>query len=295
MIKQTLNALVFVGLFYSMVGVAAGREIILTIDDLPFVGANNSNARTAKRSNERIQSIIQALVDHKVHATGFVIGEAMAKPQLPMLQAFRDQGFYLGNHTYSHKSLDSLSAERYIADIDRADKLLTPFITEPKYFRYPYLAESHGAKKQKIYAYLKEHHYTIVPVTIDSKDYRFNAELISTPWHRRAEALKRIKARYLAYIWNQTVRAEAIQSRQGHQEPQILLVHANLLNSHLLGDVIEMYQKHGYVFVRPYTEEPAPSKVEPIYGSLPNLNYGAMLNYNVIPNAVRDLLKLVQS
>ena len=30
---------------------------------------------------------------------------------------------------------------------------------------------------------------------------------------------------------------------------QILLVHANLLNSHFLGDVIQMYKNNGYRFI----------------------------------------------
>ena len=30
---------------------------------------------------------------------------------------------------------------------------------------------------------------------------------------------------------------------------QIILLHANLLNSHFLGDIIQMYRDHGYKFI----------------------------------------------
>ncbi len=229
---------------------AAVREIALTIDDLPFVGANNSTTRSIKRSNDRIQAIIQTLIDHKIPATGFIIGEALVKQQLPLLEEFHANGFALGNHTYTHKNLNHLSADVYIEDIDKADKKLASIMTTPKYFRYPYLAEGNGEKKQVVHEYLSNHNYVIAPVTIDSKDYNFNAQLLSVPWQRREAALKSIKARYLAYIWNQTLKAEARSARNPeHARKQILLVHANLLNSHLLGDVIDMYQKNSYVFI----------------------------------------------
>lgn len=229
---------------------AAVREIALTIDDLPFVGANNQNARSIKRSNDRIQAIIQTLIDHKIPATGFIIGEALVKEQRPLLEELHANGFALGNHTYTHKNLNRLSAKTYIEDIDRADKKLASLMTTPKYFRYPYLAEGTGSKKQAVQDYLAKHNYVIAPVTIDSKDYNFNAQLLSIPWQRRAAAIKSIKARYLAYIWNQTLKAEAQAARNPeHARKQIILVHANLLNSHLLGDVIDMYQKNSYVFI----------------------------------------------
>lgn len=249
MLKNKLSGILLIGTLASSCCFATEREIALTIDDLPFVGANNKNANSVKRSNDRIQSIIQTLVDHKIPATGFIIGEAVTKEQLPLLEEFRASGVALGNHTYSHKSLNNLSAEKYIADIDRADKKLTPLMTEPKYFRYPYLAESKGEKKQQVYDYLAEHQYTIAPVTIDSKDYNFNARLLAIPWQKRAQNLKQIQTRYLEYVWNQTLKAEARAEKNGTTGKQILLIHANLLNSHTLGQLIDMYQKNGYTFI----------------------------------------------
>lgn len=244
------SVVLFVSLSAVNTSFAADKEIALTIDDLPFVGANNMNERSIKRSNDRIQAIIQTLIDHKIPATGFIIGEALCKEQRPLLEELHAHGFSLGNHTYTHKSLNNLSAEKYIADIDKADKKIGALMTEPKYFRYPYLAEGTGAKKQAVYDYLAKEHYVIAPVTIDSKDYNFNAQLLSISWRNREAALKGMKARYLSYIWKQTLRAEAIAAR--HPEvphKQILLIHANLLNSHFLGDIIDMYQKNNYVFI----------------------------------------------
>ena len=153
----------------------------------------------------------------------------------------------LGNHTYSHYNLNVMSADKYISDIARADKILEPIMTTPKYFRYPYLAEGSKSTKPKVLEYLKAHNYTVAPVTIDSKDFAFNERLYKVPYHSREQYIQKLKPEYLAYIWKQTLRAEKQSSSP--ESKQILLIHANLLNSYLLGDILEMYQKNGYKFI----------------------------------------------
>ncbi len=226
---------------------AQEREIAITIDDLPFVGTNSNDEGNVRRSHERFMQIVQSLVDNHVPATGFIIAGAIGRGQWQLLDEFRKEGFALGNHTYSHANLNHLSAEKYIEEIAHADKILTPVMTQPKYFRYPYLAEGKGDVKQEIQDYLTANQYIVAPVTIDSKDYLFNARLLRVSWRDRAQYLSQIKKEYLDYIWRQTLIAE--KRSGGGQTKQILLVHANLLNSHFLGDVIKMYKSNGYRFI----------------------------------------------
>ena len=49
---------------------------------------------------------------------------------------------------------------------------------------------------------------------------------------------------------------------------QILLIHANLLNSYLLGDVIQLYKQNGYKFITltEALENPAPAITYPAAG-----------------------------
>lgn len=229
---------------------AEEREIAITIDDLPFVGSGTSTPSSLKRTQDRFMAIVKALVDNQVPATGFAIGGAVAKNEWDLLETFRNQGFALGNHTYTHKSLGGMSANKYIEDIEHADIVLAPVLTEPKYFRYPYLSEGSGEKKKKVIEYLAAHQYTIAPVTIDSKDYEFNAQLYRIPYSKRTQNLKQFKKRYLAYIWKQTLAAEHRSNKVGGKPiKQILLIHANLLNSLCLEDVIALYKKNGYKFI----------------------------------------------
>lgn len=226
---------------------AADREIAITIDDLPFVGTDSNDSGNLQRSHDRFMRIVQSLVDNHVPATGFVIAGAIGKGQWMLLEAFRKEGFELGNHTYTHANLNHVGAEKYIDEIAHADQKLAPIMTQPKYFRYPYLAEGKGSAKQEVQDYLTANQYIIAPVTIDSKDYQFNERLLHVSWRVRNQYLAKIKHEYLDYIWKQTVLAEK-RSRTGHTK-QILLLHANLLNSHFLNDVIQMYKNNGYQFI----------------------------------------------
>ena len=223
------------------------KEIAITIDDLPLVASMMNTPHNQERSVQRFSRIVQTLSDNKVPAIGFVIAGAIEKGQWEFLEQFKKAGLMLGNHTYSHKSLNQIGAEKYIADIARADKMLAPILTEPKYFRYPYLAEGNKESKPLVLKYLAENHYTVAPVTIDSKDFQFNEQLYKVPFHSREQYITKLKPRYLAYIWQQTLKAE--KRANGKHVKQILLIHSNLLNSYALNDIIQMYKKNGYQFI----------------------------------------------
>lgn len=226
---------------------AQTREIAITIDDLPFVGSARIHQGQTQQKNARFLEIVDTLVNNQVPATGFVIAGAIAKGQWELLELFHQKGFTIGNHSQSHFNLNRSNAEQYINDVDLADKRLRPLMTQNKYYRYPYLAYGHGEKKQAVEAYLASNHYVIAPVTIDSKDFKFNKQLTAKNWRVRAEHLVHIKKQYLTYIWKETQRAEKMAGDKPIK--QILLIHANLLNSHALNDIIQLYRNNGYRFI----------------------------------------------
>lgn len=258
-----LKFLFFCAVLFSSLCCAQEREIAITMDDLPLVASRMNTPGNQQRSKDRFTQIVQTFQKYNVPVIGFVIAGAIEKGQWEFLEQFRQAGFMLGNHTYSHYNLNQMSAEKYIADIERADKILSPILTTPKYFRYPYLAEGNNKTRQKVYDYLNAHHYIIAPVTIDSKDYEFNEMTYKVPYRSRINYIQKLKARYLAYIWKQTLLAE----KKGGK--QILLIHANILNSYLLGDILEMYKKNGYKFI---------SLTEALKNPAPALNVPAVKN-----------------
>lgn len=246
-------------LFVVNLSYAEDKQISITIDDLPFVGSGAS-LKEIQSGTDRFNQILQALVNEQVPATGFVIAGAIAKGQWQLLENFQKQGFTIGNHTYSHANLNEIGAEKYIKEIAKADKRLLPLMSEKKYFRYPYLEEGRGGNRHAVHTYLAENQYIVAPVTIDSKDFLFNMKLLSVNWKHRAKHLEKIKHQYLSYIWQQTELAEKMA--RGKPTKQILLLHANLLNSHLMADVIQLYKDHGYRFIS-LEEALSPMQSEP--------------------------------
>ena len=235
---------------------AQKREIAITIDDLPFVG---------EAKNFHLEMIIQAFKENDVPATGFVIAKEVNPDHWPMLRKFRDSGLGLGNHTLSHANLDKMDADSFIQEIEAADELLLPILTEPKYFRYPYLAVGKRDKKNKVESYLFSKNYHIAPVTIDSKDFTFNQLLLAVPEKERRNFLDVLKACYLDFIWQQTLQAEEHNRlARTPYKANILLIHANLLNAYVLPDIIRLYKQRGFVFV-------SLSSALKTFGEIPNL------------------------
>lgn len=235
---------IFTLLFFTVLAntsFAQKRFVALTIDDLPFVG---------EAKNFHLNMIIDALKSNEVPATGFIIAGEVSPDNWKILRKFRNAGLGLGNHTFSHLNLNKVDTEAYIEEIDAADKMLMPVLTEPKFFRYPYLAMSGGNKKETVLHYLSKKNYHVAPITIDSKDFIFNQLLLDVPQNQRRSFLEALKVAYIDFIWQQTLKAEE-HDRYNHkpEQAQILLIHANLLNAYVLPDIINLYKQNGFTFV----------------------------------------------
>lgn len=239
-LKKFFALSILIVLFLQSTCYANTKQIAITIDDLPFVG---------EYRNFHLNMIMQVMQEQDVPATGFIIAREVRPNNWKMLNTFREAGFGLGNHTFSHANLNKIETKNFMYEISKSDKILAPVLTKPKYFRYPYLAMGTGYKKNKILCYLEKKHYQVAPITIDSKDFAFNQRLLSVPEADRRSYLEQLKPFYLEFIWQQTLKAEE-HSQQSHNpnQAQILLIHANLLNAYSLTDIINLYKQHGYTF-----------------------------------------------
>ena len=86
------------------------RTIAITIDDLPAGAANSMTGAEIKEMTAKLLGILR---DQKVPAVGFVneqklyhLGEV--DDRIATLNLWLEDGFELGNHTYSHPSLNNV-------------------------------------------------------------------------------------------------------------------------------------------------------------------------------------------
>lgn len=225
----------------------AAKTVVLTIDDLPYVGNTHHHPGKLRRENKRFNTILKTLKEKKISVVGFVVAGSIEPGQWELLQKFQQAGHVIANHTYDHVNLNATSAQHFIHSIAKADETLKPLMTGIKYFRYPYLAAGNSEhKRRSVYDYLVSQHYVIVPVTIDSKDFDFNLRLHSIPWRQRQHHLGRLRANYLATIRRNVRKAER---RYGTNITQILLIHMNTINAYFLANVIDQFRAQGYSFV----------------------------------------------
>lgn len=87
-------------------------------------------------------------------------------------------GHHVANHTHSHPNLNDVSADRYIEEIDLADKHLEPWLSKApdRFFRYTLnLWGNTEEKRRRVKAHLDELKYTITEVTTWFYEWRWNA------------------------------------------------------------------------------------------------------------------------
>lgn len=131
------------------------RFVAVTFDDLPFV---NHTVYSPDQQKERTEKLLNIFKKYKIPAVGFVnenkifIDDTLKEERLSVLKQWNDNNFELGNHTYSHRSLNNISVEEYKQDILKGEKFTKELLAEKgkqlRYFRYPFLQKGNEEAKK---------------------------------------------------------------------------------------------------------------------------------------------------
>ncbi|MEP0547345.1 MAG: polysaccharide deacetylase family protein [Rhodothermales bacterium] len=251
------------------------RRVAVTFDDLPAV-ALPSGMHCDRAALDAFTDTLLAEIG-EVPTTGFVVEGHGCDDEglLPgLLTAWLDAGHELGNHTASHPDLNDLTVAEYTADIVRGETVTKPLVEARgqrlRYFRYPYLhAGDTAEKKAAVEAFLAERGYTNAPVTLDNDEWIFARAYALAAERGDAELKQRIGAAYVDFMEAVTVHFEGWSVEVlGYEPPQVLLVHANLLNADTFGEVAAMLARRGYRFVslEEALEDPAYARPDPYVG-----------------------------
>ncbi|MCH5670991.1 polysaccharide deacetylase family protein [Streptomyces gilvus] len=101
-----------------------GRTMLLTFDDGP--------------DPRYTPHILDTLAEHEVHATFFVCGE-QADWNRDLLARMADEGHVVGNHTWSHPLLTTLTRSQIRSEMKRTSDVIEDAYGErPQWFRAPY-------------------------------------------------------------------------------------------------------------------------------------------------------------
>lgn len=256
---QLFKRLVFVSVVFvfSTANIAQTRQIAVTIDDLPVVSTRKDIAtrRTITRS------LLDGIKKQNIPAIGFVnenklhTDDKRDEAQVDLLRMWLDAGLELGNHTFSHMSLHDNPLDVFESDILKGEIITKEIMADrglkPRYFRHPFLWTGLSLDiKRDLCEFLQKHGYTIAPVTVDNADYIFARAYDNALDKGDKAMLKKIGEAYVPYMESKIEYWERqSQKTLGREISQVLLMHANRINSVYVGDLAKMMKKRGYKFV----------------------------------------------
>jgi len=225
-------------------------DVAVTIDDLPKHGNDLQGI-------DRVQiaeKMIGVLKKHQLPPTyGFVNGFRLeSEPGLGrVLERWRASGNLLGNHGYSHLSLNDTPVERYIADIERNEAVVSAFGGEPRIYRYPFLYEGDTAEKRDaVRAWLSAHKYTVAQVTIDSDDWAWGPPYRRCLLKQDLATLAELQHTYLDAALDSLQLSQALSELLQHRQiEQVLLLHIGAQDAEWLDALLTLYEKNGVRWV----------------------------------------------
>jgi peptidoglycan/xylan/chitin deacetylase (PgdA/CDA1 family) len=230
------------------------RQVAITIDDLPAGSANSMDAATITDMTTRL---LTTLRDEKVPAVGFVNEKKLYKPgevdeRIRALRMWLDYGFELGNHTFSHSSLNKVGLQAWEDDVVQGESVTRMLLAEHnmklRYFRHPFLDTGRDLEtRRQAEAFLVARGYHIAPVTLDAWDWMY-AGVYEDAKKRGDTALQQqLTQSYLEYSNTMFAYSEQLAKQTiGYEPKQILLLHGNQLEADHIGDLIALLRKRGY-------------------------------------------------
>ena len=238
----------------SVSAIAQQRTIAITIDDLPVV----TTSTDPKFRREIVKKIVGHLTKAKVPAIAFVNEGGLYtdgkrdEAKVDLVRLYLDAGVELGNHSYSHRSLNRIQLADYEEDILKGETITKELLKtkgrEIRYFRHPFLHTGRTMEvKQGFDDFLKQHGYRIAPISFDNSDYIF-AKAYDVARDKGDKALmKKVGEAYVPYMEAKLEYWERQSVKMFNREmSQTLLIHSNSINAEYLGKLIAMFKRRGY-------------------------------------------------
>lgn len=230
---------------------AAGRRIALTFDDVP------RQRGAFLTSDQRTQRLIAGLARGRVRqAAFFVTPGRLATPDGKggerRIAAYVKAGHVIANHSFSHRALTAVTAEEYVADIDRAEAWLKGREGVRPWFRFPFLNEGRAdkAKRDAVRAALAGRGLRNGYVTADGADWNMEALTIAAAREGKAMNMAALRELYVETMVGAADYADALARRTlGRSPAHVLLLHETDLAALLIEDLVQALRGAGWTIV----------------------------------------------
>lgn len=247
-----------------------GLKVALTFDDLP----ETDDMAPGQTRLGIATSIIKALqADHAPVIYGFLNAQYLVDEpgRTDVLQAWRNAGFLMGNHTYSHKDFNVTPLAAYERDITLDEPVLKKFMVgeDWHWFRFPYLYEGPTlAKRNALRAWFKTHGYNVAEVSLDFHDYAFDDPYARCSARHNARDVNKLEEMYLANAKEQ-IRMGRQRAHQvyGRDISYVMLLHLGAIESVMLPKLLALLHAEGFELVTlPEAESDPAYAMDPAIG-----------------------------
>lgn len=236
----------------------AERAVAITFDDLPYASVPAVNSAYLLGMTTRLLHQLQA---NQVPAVGFVneaklVRDGILDPErVDLLRDWIRAGFELGNHTYSHPSLNRVPLDAFQSDVLRGETLTRALMQAAghplRWFRHPYLHLGKTTVVRTAFQdFLATHGYTVAPVTVNNSEWVFAVAYSRAQAQGDQGASRRIGAAYVLHMETMFTRVEKLAlDLFGRPIAHVLVLHANALNADHFDALAAMLRQRGYGFV----------------------------------------------
>lgn len=225
-----------------MQGPPSQFPLALTIDDFPFMTARGG---VLLEADPDVVSAVSAdiLAALGPRPAGVFVNCGLLEGHEPLLEAWRDAGHAIGNHTAFHSSAAHTGHEAWMGEVRACDGLWPGGDASTRWFRFPYLWRGETVEaRERALSGLRDAGYVPVPVTADSHDWLFEQAL------RRSggAASAALRARYVENVVDAVQEARQIsRDKLGREAAQILLLHVNSITAATLALVLSALESEG--------------------------------------------------
>ncbi len=243
--------LLILALFLSASPALAAKRIALSFDDAPRKpGAFFS-------PDERTRRLIAGLRQARVGQAVFFINPGHFESAEGLggearVMAYVAAGHVIANHSFSHPHLSALTAEEFLADIDRAELWLKERAGYRPWFRFPYLDEGgrDKVKRDAVRAGLAQRGLRNGYVTADGIDWHLEQLTIDAAAAGKTMDMKQLRRLYLQMQLSAVEYHDAMaRSALGRSPAHVLLLHETDLAALFLPDLVAELRRNGWTII----------------------------------------------
>jgi peptidoglycan/xylan/chitin deacetylase (PgdA/CDA1 family) len=247
-------------------------DIAITVDDLPVHGALPPGMTRLGIARSYLATLKQYRV---TEAYGFVnAAKVQDEPASEaVLAAWRDAGYPLGNHTFTHFNLDRApSLEAWEADVIAGEPLVERYMTghDWRYLRFPNLSAGNDpVRHDGAASFLALRGYRVADVSLSFGDWSYSDAYARCAAKHDDGTIATMKAQYIAGVDAGIVWMKAVSHRvYGRMVPQVLLTHIGGWSAVMLPEVMKRLAAAGahYVSLAAVERDPAYAEADRLPG-----------------------------